>query len=99
MNDAVMVAMIVAAGGAVASVPPTIAAVAALRQGRANGVKAQSNSDKSDVIIHKAEEIHTLTNSNLTKVTADLALANKRIEDLEKLVARMVGMRNDTQDR
>lgn len=56
------------------ALPPTILAIASLIQGRK--------------IIHKADEIHTLTNSNLTKVTADLALATKRIEILEAFIAR-----------
>jgi hypothetical protein len=30
----------------------------------------------------KAEKIHVLVNSNMTKVQADLALANQRIEEL-----------------
>ncbi len=36
----------------------------------------------------KLTEIHVLTNSNLTRVTADLALANARIEKLETLLMK-----------
>ena len=75
MSDAVLIALIVA-------VPPTIAAVAAWRQGKANGQKA-------DALTVKAEEIHVLTNSNLSTVKADLAKANTRIESLEALVTKL----------
>lgn len=73
MSDATLTAIIV-------SIPPTLVAIGGLIQGIRNG-------QKSAVIIHKAEEIHTLTNSNLTKVTADLALALRRIETLESYIA------------
>jgi hypothetical protein len=36
------------------------------------------------------DEIHTLTNSNLSRVMADLGIANDRIISLEKLVNRLL---------
>jgi hypothetical protein len=88
LSDAVLTAI-------VATIPPTLVAVGTLivswrTSGKAVVIdtKATALVGKADVIIHKAEEIHTLTNSNLTKVSTDLALALKRIESLEGFIAR-----------
>lgn len=48
-----------------------------------------STDAKANTIIEKAIEIHALTNSNLSKVTAALDVALARIEGLEKLVASL----------
>lgn len=40
-------------------------------------------------LVKKADEIHTLTNSNLNKITSDLHVATERIVGLEALVAQM----------
>ena len=45
---------------------------------------------KADAIIEKTAEIHTVTNSNLAKVTAALDVAKERIEGLQKLVGQMM---------
>lgn len=57
---------------ALASAVPTMAALATYQQGKKIG--------------KTADQIHALTNSNLSRVLADLALANQRIEKLEMLV-------------
>ena len=49
----------------------------------------EATSRKADVIIEKATEIHTLTNSNLSRVTEALNLALERISGLEKLITAM----------
>lgn len=54
------------------SIAPTIAAVAALLQSKKNAVKA--------------DEIHVLVNSNLTKVKNDLEIANDHILSLQETV-------------
>lgn len=82
MTDAVSLAL-------VAAVAPTIASLAALFVGLNNSKKQDNIVKKSDTIIEKAVEIHTLTNSNLTNVTAALALANAKIEGLQKLIESM----------
>ena len=79
MTETTWVTAVIAA---IAAVPPTIVAWATLRQSKLNAGKA-------DVLVQKADEIHTLTNSNLTRVTAELALANDRIAKLEELIGRM----------
>jgi len=79
MTETTVVAIAIAA---IASIAPTIASLAAFRQGQANGVK-------TDALTVKAEEIHMLTNSNLSAVKADLLLANKRIEALETLLVQL----------
>lgn len=75
-------------------VPPTITAAIAgmgLLQSRRNAtVAAQTaaavttNIDKTDTVISKATEIHTLTNSNLSKVQAQLEVSQKTIEGLNQ---------------
>lgn len=75
MTDAVQLALI-------ASVAPTLAALGAA----AIGIR---NSRKSDTIIKKADEIHTLTNANLTRVTNALEVANTEIIGLKKLVGAL----------
>ena len=50
---------------------------------------SKENGKKNDIIIEKAVEIHTLTNSNLSKVTAALEVANTKIEGLQKMMASM----------
>lgn len=65
----------------VASVAPTLAAIAGI-------VVSWRNNRKLDVI-------HTLTNSNLTKVTTDLEFANKEIGKLRELVTDLVAKPED----
>lgn len=60
----------------IVSVPPTLAAIAGI-------VIASINAGKNN---KKLTEIHTLTNSNLSKVTANLEVANETIDGLNKLV-------------
>jgi hypothetical protein len=45
---------------------------------------------KTDDLLLKAQEIHTLTNSNLSKVTAALDLALQENSSLKKLMATML---------
>ena len=66
-------------------VPPTLASVAGIvvalinrNQLSKTNIKLVENSDK-------LTEIHTLTNSNLSKVTAKLDVANEKIDGLQKL--------------
>lgn len=80
MSEEMKIALIV-------SVAPTLAALGAL-------IIGLRNTKKSDTIIKKADEIHTLTNSNLTNVKESLAIANDRIESLEKIIRK-----NDRQSK
>lgn len=72
-----------------ASIVPTLAAFGAMAVSVINAIKSNANGIKSDEIIKKAEQIHTLTNSNLSKVTAALEVANARIDGLQKLILSM----------
>lgn len=63
----------------IASIAPTILAIAVL-------TTSIRTSRKADVIIEKADEIHTLTNAQLTNVTSDLDSVNRRIQKLEKML-------------
>lgn len=74
MSDAVWIAITV-------TIPALITSVATL-------VVAWRASTKADTIQKTADQIHLLTNSNLTKVTADLALALNRIGVLEAALTK-----------
>lgn len=63
----------------VLSVAPTIAALATLIATVFVGFKANK----------KADSIHTLVNSNLSRVQADLKLALERVDKLEALLKTM----------
>jgi len=74
----------------IAAIIPTIAAIAAAVLSVMTLLKSNENGTKSDAIIQKSDVIHTLTNSRLTEVTAQLAVANEKIEGLQKLVSQMM---------
>jgi len=82
MSDTVMLAFI-------ASIAPTIAAIAAMVIGLRNTRETKKVEAKTDTIIEKAAEIHTLTNSNLSAVTKALELAQAEIGSLKQLMAQM----------
>jgi hypothetical protein len=65
------------------ALPPTLMALAAFWQAIRNGRATAVVDAKTDVI-------HQLTNSNLTSVKADLAIALKRIETLEGHIVGMI---------
>lgn len=67
------------------SLAPTFLALGTL-------VLAFRNSGKTDRLIIKADEIHTLTNSAMSKVREDLLLAQKEISNLKKLIVEMRGL-------
>lgn len=78
----------------VVGLPATISAIVAgmsLLQTRRNAEVAARTADavttvdkKTDSVIEKATEIHTLTNSNLSKVQAQLEVSNRTIEGLNQ---------------
>lgn len=55
------------------------------------------NSRKSDVIIEKAAEIHTLTNSSMSRVQSALDVASEKIIGLEKLISAAAETKKDLQ--
>lgn len=61
------------------AVAPTMVAAGALWQ----GIKGNR---KANAIITKTDEIHTLTDGNLTRVLTELADANSRIAALEVIL-------------
>lgn len=77
MTETTIIALV---ASALAALPPSLVAWAALRATKENGVKADS-------LVEKTTEIHTLTNGSLSKVQASLETANEKISGLEKLVA------------
>jgi hypothetical protein len=83
MSDPVQLALI-------SSIPPTLAGLAALIVGIRNSRKSSA---ENSLIIKKSDEIHTLTNSNLTSVKAELVAASERIKALESLVTSMAAAR------
>lgn len=97
----------------IAGVPPTIAALAAYKQSLAALAAANKNTEvaetvlrKTDVqavktenLIGKVDEVHTITNSNLAAVKAELAQASQRIEALVAMVADLKAERGKSQMR
>lgn len=72
---------------AFAALPATIAATAALIVGLNNGAKTET-------VQAQVAEVHTLTNSNLSRVTRINAVLTEKVEELEKLIARLVEDKN-----
>lgn len=91
MSDPLWLALITA-------VPATLAAIGALIVGLRNGRKVDVTQAKVEAVDQKAIEIHTLTNSNLSRVTAALDVANTKIDGLQKQVTLMVGARTVAED-
>jgi hypothetical protein len=86
MTDSAIVAIGTAIATIIASVTAAVVAIAALRKTTTAAVVADK---KADILIEKAVEIHTLTNSRMAKVTSDLEVALAKITGLE---ARLIGM-------
>lgn len=82
LSDAAQLAVIV-------SIAPTIASMGALFASILGAHKSKENGKKVDTVIEKTTEIHTLTNSNLTKVQSDLSTAIQEIHGLKELVAEL----------
>jgi|SRR6267142_1509504 len=79
LSDTAITALIVA-------IPPTIVALTGLVVSLRNSSKADKVIQNTDTVVHKTEEIHDLTNSQLTSVTAKLQEANDHIVKLERLI-------------
>lgn len=79
MSDQIITTLIIAF---FASLAPTIAAIAALMVSR-------DTDHKVDASAKTIEQIHVLTNSNLTQVSNDLKIANSKIDALERLVTAL----------
>lgn len=85
MTDIVTVALITA-------IPACGALLVSYLNGRtanATARKVDEAAKKTDVIIEKAAEIHTLADGNLSRMTAQLAVANQEIQGLKTLMAEM----------
>lgn len=86
MNPTVWLALI-------AIIPTTLASILGfltLMQSKQNTQLAAENNNKTDQVVKKTDEIHILTNSNLTTVTNALQVANEKISGLEKLVTQLM---------
>lgn len=90
---AAIVTVIAALVGGTVTVVNAIAAAQDRKDARSARFILQNTTDgvthKADTIIEKAIEIHTLTNSNLSKVTESLNIALEKISGLEKLVTSL----------
>ena len=93
MTDSAILALGTAIATIIASLTAAIVAIAALRKTTATAASVTANAvtadKKADILIEKTAEIHTLTNSRMAKVTADLEVALSKITGLE---ARLIGM-------
>lgn len=95
MDDPTIIAgafviVIAAIGTTIVQIVNAVAAANDRREARSARLKleamAEINAVKTDKIVEQGVAIHTLTNSNLSKVTADLATAVSKIEGLEKVI-------------
>lgn len=88
---AALVMIIAAVGAAVVSVVNAVAASRDRTEARDSRIglarTVDSTERKADQIIERAGEIHTLTNSNLSKMTARLDVALAEITGLRALIA------------
>jgi hypothetical protein len=83
MTDTVQLAVLAAVVGAVAGFPAWLATLK-------NGRKAAEIGKKVDAVIVKAEEIHALANSNLSKATSALEVSNAVNAGLKAVIQEMV---------
>jgi hypothetical protein len=99
MNDpaviaAAVVTVIAALAAAVVTVTNAMAAAADRRDARASravlATTTHATEKKADIIIEKAVEIHALTNSHLSTVTAALNVALAEIKGLQSLVSSLL---------
>jgi TolA-binding protein len=79
MSEAILVAIITA-------VPYTVASMATV-------IISLMNRGQGKAIIKKTDQIHTLTNSNLTSVKEQLATANIKIASMEDIINELRGSR------
>ena len=77
-------------------IPLTIAALATFVIGWRNSRKVDTTIKQNEVLISKTEEIHTLTNSNLARITRQYEVAMMEIEGMKKLIAEMINSRNES---
>ena len=61
------------------ALPPTLAALAALRQGAKNAVKAQETANKVQEVSTKQDEIHALVNKPMGVALEALATAKEQV--------------------
>lgn len=97
----------------IAAIPPTLAALAAYKQSMAalstsqetqriaKGIseKASEQATKTESLVGRVDQVHTLTNSNLSQVRAELAMAATRIENLIAVVSELKSERSKAEVR
>jgi hypothetical protein len=90
MTEATMIAL---ASAVLAALPPTLVALAGLRQGKKNATALGQNTEITAMVSHKAdvltkttEIIHGLTDGRLSSVMSDLGVANEQIRRLDATV-------------
>lgn len=91
ISDAVLIAL-------VATIGPTVAAIGGMFVAIRNGQKTDEVKAAVGAVDSKAVEIHSLTNSNLAKVSTQLEVANARIEAFS-LAASASDKKIDTLER
>ncbi len=72
-----------------AAIPATLVAYATLRSTWRLTRKLEANSSTTEAVLVETGKIHTLANSKLTGVQADLSLATQRITELELLIQKL----------
>ncbi len=72
-----------------AAIPATLVAYATLRSTWHLTRQLAANSTTTAAVLVETGKIHTLANSKLTGVQADLSLATQRISELELLIQKL----------
>ena len=103
MTDTTIVTL---ASAALAAIPPTLMALAALITARRNATALRENTAltgavrlQTELINQKADVIYTQTNGRLTQLMSELGAANERIARLDKTIIEMGQERQITAER
>ena len=90
MTEATVIAL---ASAVLAALPPTLVALAGLRQGKKNATALGQNTEITAAVSQKADAltattaiIHQLTDGRLSSVMSDLGTANEQIRRLDATV-------------
>lgn len=86
MTDSTITTIVVAF---LAALPPTLTALAALRQSREAAQKSDDTNKKTEEMKADVKQIHALTNSTASELAKVLAVSQEKNAGLEKLVATL----------
>lgn len=89
MTDTALTVILAAIPTTIGSITAAIVALAALRKTNENGMKADDNKSAVAEVSAQVQVVHAQTNSVNSKLSADLSVANERIQGMERQIALM----------